>query len=92
MHEQRQEFRATALSMLGFSDDEIKGVDLDKSTMEELQELVKSKLGLVSREDSGNGRRQLVVTAREAKDYINNRGWQFKGSMSTGEVVIESPS
>jgi len=88
----RREFRATALSMLGFSDDEIKGVDLDKATMEQLQELVKRKLGLVAKEDDGNGRRQLVVTAKEAKDYINNRGWQFKGSMATGEVVIEEPA
>ncbi len=88
----QREFRATALAMLGFSSDEIKSVDLDKMTTEELQELVKRKLSLGDGTGNGKGRKQIVVTAKEARDYINNRGWMFKGSMATGEVVIEEPS
>jgi hypothetical protein len=88
----QREFRATALSMLGFSSDEVKSVDLDKMTTEELQELVKRKLNFGGGTGNGNGQRQIVVTAKEARDYINNRGWMFKGSMATGEVVIEEPA
>jgi len=88
----QREFRATALAMLGFSSDEIKNIDLDKMTIEELQELVKRKLNFDGGTGNGKGGKQIVVTAKEARDYINNGGWMFKGSMATGEVVIEEPA
>jgi len=86
----RRELRAMTLSMVGFSDEEVKRVDLDTSTTEQLQQLIRDKLGL-NAGVNGNGRRQIVVSPDEAKNYINNKGWQFKGAMTTGEVVIESP-
>jgi len=88
----RRELRAMTLNIVGFSDEEIKTIDLDASTTEQLQQLIKQKLGLKAGNGvNGNGRRQLVVSPDEAKDYINNKGWQFRGAMTTGEVVIESP-
>jgi len=88
----RRELRAMTLSLAGFSNEELKVLDLDATTTEKMQELVKQKLNLrAGNGTNGNGRRQLVVTPQEAKDYINNKGWQFKGTMTAGEVVIESP-
>jgi hypothetical protein len=80
------------LSLAGFADEEVKGLDLDKSTTKELQRLIKEKLSLNANNCmNGNGHRQLVVAPDQAKHYINEQGWQYKGSMPTGEVVIESP-
>jgi hypothetical protein len=88
----RRELRAMTLNIVGFSDEEIKTVDLDASTTKQLQQLIKQKLGLkAGNGENGNGRRQIVVSPDEAKNYINNKGWQFRGAMTTGEVVIESP-
>jgi integrase len=84
----RRELRAAALNIVGFSDEEIRHIELDACSTEEMMELVKKKLDIHSEE----ARRQLVVTAAEAKDYINNRGWRFRGCMGTGEVIIESPT
>ncbi len=64
--------------------------DLDRLSLDEFQRSVRTKLGLNQSVKSRGS--QLVVSAREAKDYINRKGWRFKGSMATGEVVIESPS
>jgi hypothetical protein len=87
----RRELRVMTLSLAGFSEEEIREMDLDKSTTEQLQELMKQKLRPnASNSGNLNGRRQLVVTPQEAKDYINNKGWEFKGCMN-GDVVIESP-
>jgi len=87
----RRELRVMTLSLAGFSEEEIREMDLDKSTTEQLQELMKQKLRPnTSNSGNLNGRRQLVVTPQEAKDYINNKGWEFKGCMN-GDVVIESP-
>jgi hypothetical protein len=87
----RRELRATALGMVGFTDDEIKHLDLEALTTNEFQEQVKKKLGLDTR-NQRSPRRQLVVSAEQAKKYINDKGWIFRGSMATGEVVIESSS
>ena len=88
----RRELRAMTLSLAGFADEEVKGLDLDKSTTKELQRLIKEKLSLNANNCmNGNGHRQLVVAPDQAKHYINEQGWQYKGSMPTGEVVIESP-
>jgi len=87
----RRELRATALGMVGFTDDEIKHLDLEALTANEFQELVKKKMGLDTR-NQGSPSRQLVVSAEQAKKYINGQGWVFRGSMTNGEVVIESTS
>jgi hypothetical protein len=87
----RRELRATALGMVGLTDDEIRHLDLEALTADEFQELVRKKMGLDAK-TNGKSRRQLVVSAEQAKEYINRKGWVFRGSMVTGEVVIESPS
>jgi hypothetical protein len=84
----RRELRATALSSVGFSEEEVKRLDLDRLNVDEFQQLIRTKLGLNQAVES---RKELVVTASEAKDHINTKGWRFKGSMATGDVVIESP-
>jgi site-specific recombinase XerD len=84
----RRELRAAALTSVGFSEEELKRLDLDRLTAEEFQQLIRTKLGL---NQAVKSRKQLVVTASEARDYINTKGWRFRGSMATGEVVIESP-
>ena len=87
----RRELRATALGMVGFTDDEIKHLDLEALTANEFQDLAKKKMGLNTR-NRGSPSRQLVVSAEQAKKYINGQGWVFRGSMASGEVVIESTS
>jgi hypothetical protein len=84
----RREFRAVALSSVGFSEEEVKRLDLDRLNVDEFQQLIRTKLGL---NQAVKSRKELVVTASEAKNYINTKGWRFKGSMATGDVVIESP-
>jgi hypothetical protein len=52
----RRELRVMTLSLAGFSDEELK--DLDETTTEKLQELVKQKLNLrAGNGTNGNGRR-----------------------------------
>jgi site-specific recombinase XerD len=84
----RREFRAVALTSVGFSEDELKRLDLDRLTVDEFQQLIRTRLGI---NQVVKSRKEIVVTASEAKDYINTKGWRFKGSMATGDVVIESP-
>jgi hypothetical protein len=88
----RRELRVMTLSLAGFSDEEIREIDLDKSTTEQLQELMKQKLR-PNRSNSGNpnDRILLTVTSEEAKDYINNKRWKFSGITTTGEIAIEPP-
>jgi len=84
----RREFRAVALTSVGFSEEELKRLDLDRLNVDEFQQLIRTRLGL---NQVVKSRKEIVVTASEAKDYINTKGWRFKGSMATGDVVIESP-
>ncbi len=86
----RREFRAVALRSVGFRDDEIKHVDFGRLTAEEFQELVKKKLG--GDLPQADVRQQIVVTAEEAEDYINFKGWTCVQSLANGKVVIESPA
>jgi hypothetical protein len=84
----RREFRAVALTSVGFSEEELKRLDLDRLNVDEFQQLIQTRLGL---NQVVKSRKEIVVTASEAKEYINTKGWRFKGSMATGDVVIESP-
>ena len=69
----RREFRAAALGLVGFTDDEIKQLNLDALTADEFQELIREKVGF-DRKSRGDSGRQLVVSPEEAKEYINRRG------------------
>ncbi len=81
----QREFRAVALRSVGYSNEDLLGLDFGALTTEQFQELVSKKL---------NGavvtRRQLVVTPNEAERYINDDGWFCVQTLPSGKVVIES--
>jgi hypothetical protein len=61
----RREFRAVALRSIGFTDGEIKQIDLGDLTAAGFQGLVKTKLGTNS---EGNTRIEMIVTPEEARN------------------------
>lgn len=86
----RREFRAVALRSIGFTDDEIKKIDLGDLTATRFQELVKTKLGTNL---ETNARIEMIVTPEEAEKYVNPaRCWTVSEILSNGKVVIESPA
>lgn len=86
----RREFRAVALRSIGFTDDEIKKIDLGDLTATGFQELVKTKLGTNL---ETNTRIEMIVTPEEAENYVNpTRRWTVSETLSNGKVVIESPA
>jgi hypothetical protein len=66
---ERREFRAVALRSIGFSNDEIKKIDLDRATTGQFQELVKMKL---EADPQAIPREQMIVTPEEAENYVNS--------------------
>jgi hypothetical protein len=91
----QRELRASALVAVGYTDEEIKNLNLDKLTGDELGELVRKKLKLTPTEQTPAKPRQLILKVEEAKPYVNNENeqerWRVLHALPTGDVVIESP-
>ena len=85
----RTEFRQLALSAVGFSEEEMRDMQFEKMTSEQLQEYVRQRLSACL--NGNTARRQLVVSSKKAQEYINLNGWRFVGTMPDGKVVIEHP-
>lgn len=86
----RREFRAVALRSIGFTDDDIRHVDLAKLTAPEFQELVRTKLE-AHRETDTKG--FMVVTSEEKDDYVNPiKRWTVKEWLPDGKALIEPPA
>jgi len=85
----RREFRAVALRAVGFTDDEIKRLEIAKLNPEQFQELVKNKLSLNLSEPGPN--RHLILPLEEAEKWVNEERWKPL-SYANGKVLIESPT
>jgi integrase len=86
----RREFRGVALRSIGFTDNEIRHVDLGKLTAPEFQELVKTKLE--GHHEAGT-RVLMMVTAEEKDDYVNPiKRWTVKEWLPNGKLIIEPPA
>lgn len=86
----RREFRAVALRSIGFTDDDIKHVDLGKLAAPEFQELVRTKLEAPREADTNAF---MTVTLEEKDYYVNpTLRWTIKEWLRDGRVVIESPA
>jgi hypothetical protein len=81
----QREFRAVALRSVGYTNEDLLGLDFNALTTEQFQELVSKKLNGASA-----ARRQLVVTPADAERYINQDGWICVQTLATGKVVIET--
>lgn len=81
----QREFRAVALRSVGYTNEDLLGLDFGALTTEQFQELVSKKLN-----GAAVTRRQLVVTPNEAERYINDDGWFCVQTLPSGKVVIES--
>jgi integrase len=86
----RIEFRAVALRSIGFTDDDLRHVDLGKLTAPKFQELVRTKLE-AHRETDRKG--FMVVTSEEKDDYVNPiKRWTVKEWLPDGKALIEPPA
>jgi hypothetical protein len=87
----RREFRAEAFISAGYSDGEIKSLDLDKMTTEEFRELIRKRLKLNAVGEAPTKPRQLIVKACDARKYINTSAseWRVATTLANGDVVIE---
>jgi hypothetical protein len=86
----RREFRAVALRSIGFTDDDIKHVDLGKLTAPEFQELVRTKLENHRDTDT---KAFMTVTSEEKDHYVNPiLRWTIREWLPDGRVVIEPPA
>ena len=86
----RREFRAIALRSIGFTDDDIRHVDLGKLTAPEFQELVRTKLENQPETDT---KAFMTVAIEEKDNYVNpTLRWTIKEWLADGRVVIEPPA
>ena len=85
----RMEFRRIALESLGFTEEELRKVDIEKATSEQLQHLISKKFSDTKKDAGGE---QLVVSEREARQYINKHRWTQIDRWSDGSIVIRSPT
>jgi hypothetical protein len=86
----RREFRAVALRSIGFTDDDIRQVDLGKLTTPEFQELVRTKLEAHRETDT---KACMIVTSEEKDHYVNpTKRWTVKEWLPDGRAVIEPPA
>lgn len=86
----RREFRAVALRSIGFTDDDIRHVDLGKLTAPEFQELVRTKL---EAQPETNMKACMIVTQEEKDHYVNpTLRWTVKEWLPDGRAVIEPPA
>lgn len=85
----RAEFRRIALESLGFTEQELRSVDVDKATSEQLQQLISEKFNQRKKDPGGE---QMVVSEKDARRYINKHHWTQVDRWSDGSVVIRSPT
>ena len=85
----RAEFRRIALESLGFTEEELRKVDVDKVTSEQLQELIRRKF---NDSNTDGAEEHLVLSPAKACRYINKHGWTQIDRWPDGRIVIRSPS
>jgi len=85
----RAEFRRIALESLDFTEEELRKVDVDRVTSEQLQELIHGKF---NDSNADSARKQLVLSEAEARRYINKHGWEQVDRWPDGSIVIRSPT
>ena len=90
------EFRRQLLLAVGYRQEEIDAMDLEKTSDEELHAKLRMKLlnnnGNSCVVNGGRGQRkvrQRLVSIDEVESYIE-QGWLFKQELSNGRVVMES--
>jgi hypothetical protein len=85
----RREIRSAALTAVGYSDDEIKQLDLDRLTTDEFSEALRKRLVPKKSSETDQGSRYMVVKASELRNYVNGGGWKPKERVGETEWLIE---
>jgi integrase len=75
------------LVAFGYSPEELKKMDVDNLTLEQVQELIQKK----TTEKLLNGNSQKVVPLNEVKNWVV-QGWEYVDELPNGEAIIRLPT
>ncbi len=84
----KTELKTQLLLVAGLKEEEIRKLDLSKTSDEEFQQMVRERLlGTMA----NNGNRQRVIPSSQAKEFIA-QGWEYVAQLPDSEVVVKLPS
>jgi len=84
----KKEFKRQLLSVVGFNQEEIDAIDLDRVSDEELQTKLRDKLFNSKKGCNGNKHRQKVIPIEEIETYLEN-GWEYRDQLPNGKAIVQ---
>jgi len=80
-------FANMGLTVAGYTDEQLKEIDIDKLSLNEVADLMKKKLTPVQAQ---NGNHQKVVSVEEAETLISE-GWTYISTLPNNKIVVKAP-
>ena len=89
-----EQLREILLLTVGYTEEELAGLDLAQMSTDDLRQLLKQKIPHEDQtnnaplQNGNNGRKQRVLDPNEAAGLINSGACEFVGNLPGGRVVV----
>jgi hypothetical protein len=80
-------FANMGLAVAGYTDEQLKEIDIENLSLDDVAEMMKSKL---APNPVQNGHQQKVVTVEEAEKLIG-KGWSYISTLPNQKIVVKAP-